>query len=106
MLVDNSSDNYEFFAAITAIEYIIRSEKNSNIRKEIIMKTTEQLRELEEKVALGLEKAYKKMVAFKKLKNSPLEISKNSKAIGIPAEKILPTAKTMHPYPSNPSYGS
>jgi len=38
------------------------------------METKEQLKQLEEKVAMGLEKAYEKMVAFKKQKNSPLVI--------------------------------
>ena len=68
------------------------------------METREQLRQLEEKVALGLEKAYEKMVAFKKQKNSPLVISKNGKIVRIPAEKILPTTKAMNPYPSDPSF--
>lgn len=68
------------------------------------METREQLKRLEEKVALGLEKAYEKMVAFKKLKNSPLVISKNGKVVRIPAEEILPTTKAMNPYPSNPSH--
>ena len=68
------------------------------------METREQLRQLEEKVAKGLEKAYEKMVAFKKQKNSPLVISKNGKVVRIPAEKILPTTKAMNPYPTNPSH--
>lgn len=69
------------------------------------METREQLRQLEEKVAMGLEKAYEKMVAFKKQRNSPLVISKNGKVVRIPAEKILPTTKAMNPYPAKPSHG-
>lgn len=68
------------------------------------MDTKEQLRQLEEKVATGLEKAYLKMVEFKKQKNSPKVISKNGKVIRIPAEKILPTTKAMNPYPANPPH--
>ena len=68
------------------------------------MGTKEQLRQLEEKVAAGLEKAYVKMVEFKKYKNSPKVISKNGKVIRVPAEKILPTTKAMNPYPSNLSH--
>lgn len=67
------------------------------------METREQLRQLEEKVAKGLEKAYQRMVEFKKQKNSPLVISKNGKILRIPAEKILPTTKAMNPYPTNPT---
>lgn len=66
------------------------------------METREQLRQLEEKVAKGLEKAYQRMVEFKKQKNSPLVISKNGKILRIPAEKIRPTTKAMNPYPTNP----
>jgi len=67
------------------------------------METREQLRQLEEKVALGLEKAYEKMVAFKKQKNSPLVISKNGKVVRIPAEKILPTTKVAVAQPTHSS---
>lgn len=64
------------------------------------MEAKEQLRQLEEKVTEGLQKAYIKMVAFKKQKNSPKVISKDGKVIRIPAEKIPPTTKAMNPYPS------
>jgi imidazolonepropionase-like amidohydrolase len=67
------------------------------------METREKLRELEEKVTLGLEKAYEKMVKFKKQKNSPLVISKNGKIVRIPAEKIHPTTKAINPYTTKPS---
>lgn len=51
----------------------------------------EQLKDLESKVALGLEKAYKKMVEFKKRKNSPLIVSRDGQVVAIEPEKILPT---------------
>ncbi len=53
----------------------------------------EQLKDLENKIAKGLEEAYKKMVAFKKQKNSPLIVSRNGKVVEIKAENILPTTK-------------
>jgi len=65
------------------------------------MEAKEQLRELEEKVTEGLQKAYIKMVEFKKQKNSPKVISRDGKVIKVPAEKILPTTKAMNPYHSN-----
>ncbi len=61
----------------------------------------EELIELEKKVGLGLQKAYEKMVEFKKQKNSPLIVSRNGKVTSIPAEKILPTTCAMNPYPAN-----
>jgi hypothetical protein len=68
------------------------------------MEAREELRQLEEKVAQGLKKAYVKMVEFKKQKNSPKVISRNGQVIRVPADKILPTTKAMNPYPSNPSH--
>lgn len=55
------------------------------------MKISDQLRELEEKVNLGLKEAYRKMVEFKKKNNSPLIVSRNGKVISIPPAEILPT---------------
>lgn len=53
----------------------------------------EQLKDLENKVALGLEKAYQKMVEFKKRKNSPLIVSRDGEVVEIEPEKILPTTR-------------
>lgn len=41
----------------------------------------------------GLEKAYEKMVKFKKEKGSPLVVSENGEIVKIPVEEILPTTK-------------
>lgn len=51
----------------------------------------EQLQELENKIAKGLEVAYRKMVEFKKQKNSPVIVSKDGEVIEIKPENILPT---------------
>lgn len=48
----------------------------------------EQLKELEKKITKGLEEAYRKMIEFKKQKNSPIIISKNGEIIEIDAEDI------------------
>lgn len=53
----------------------------------------EQLKELEDKISKGLEEAYRKMVEFKKQKNSPLIISRNGEIVEIKAEEISPTTK-------------
>ncbi|MCF6360188.1 MAG: hypothetical protein L3J29_05420 [Cyclobacteriaceae bacterium] len=55
------------------------------------MKTIDELKELEQKVTLGLQEAYRKMVVFKKQKNSPLIVSRNGKVTKIEPDNILPT---------------
>ena len=44
-----------------------------------------------ELILRGLEKAYEKLVKFKKEQNSPLVVSRDGKIIEIPAKEILPT---------------
>lgn len=44
------------------------------------------LKELEDKLRLGLEKAYQQMLEFKRQKKSPLVISKDGKIIKVPVE--------------------
>ncbi len=60
------------------------------------MGISEQLRDLEEKVSLGLKEAYRKMVVFKKKNNSPLIVSRNGKVVSIPASEILPTTNAKN----------
>jgi hypothetical protein len=55
------------------------------------MEISEELKELKEKMILGLEESYRKMVIFKKQKNSPLIVSQNGKVIAIQPEDIPPT---------------
>jgi hypothetical protein len=47
------------------------------------MGVKEQLQELEDKIAKGLESAYEKMIKFKEHKNTPLVISKDGKVIKV-----------------------
>ena len=51
----------------------------------------EQLQDLEDKIARGLEEAYRKMVVFKKHKKTPMVVSKNGKTIEIEPENIQST---------------
>lgn len=47
------------------------------------MGVKEQLQELEDKIALGLELSYKKLIEFKKQKNSPLIVSRDGVIVEI-----------------------
>ena len=60
------------------------------------MEIKEQLKELEEKVSLGLKEAYRKMVEFKKKNNHPLIISHKGKVIVVPPNEILPTTSAKN----------
>jgi hypothetical protein len=53
----------------------------------------EQFKDLEDKIALGLEEAYRKMVIFKKQKNSPMIIAKKGKIVEIAPNDIPETIK-------------
>ena len=55
------------------------------------MSNKEQKEELEAKVSKGLKLAYKKLVKFKKEKNSPLIVMEDGKIIAIPPGEIPPT---------------
>lgn len=50
-------------------------------------------KELGKKLRKGLEKAYEKMVEFKKYKKTPLVLSQNGKLVEIPYQDIPTTAK-------------
>lgn len=62
------------------------------------MGINEQLRELEDKVSLGLKEAYRKMAEFKKKNNSPLVVSRDGKVVSIPSDEILPTTNAKNEY--------
>lgn len=48
----------------------------------------EQLLDLETKIGKGLELAYKKMIEFKKQKNSPIIVSRDGQIIEISAQSL------------------
>lgn len=53
------------------------------------MTIKEELTDLETKVAKGLKKAHKKMVEFKKFKNTPIIVSDKGKIIELQPEELL-----------------
>ena len=53
------------------------------------MKKDKELQELENKITRGFKEAYKKMIIFKKYKNSPIVTSKNGKVIKVKADDII-----------------
>ncbi len=54
--------------------------------------TKEEIQKENELIRIGLEKAYVKMVKFKKDKNSPLVVYKSGKIVLIKPEDIPPVA--------------
>lgn len=52
------------------------------------MKTNKKFQELENEISKGLKEAYKKMIHFKKYKNTPVIVSKNGKIIEMNAADI------------------
>ncbi len=56
-----------------------------------MMDKSKKLKEQREKIVKGLELTYKKLIEFKKNKNSPLIISKNGEVIELDPEKAQPT---------------
>ena len=44
---------------------------------------------LKEQISIGLKEAYRKMLLFKKYKNSPIVLTRNGKIIEVKAEDLL-----------------
>ncbi len=63
--------------------------------KIMLLRIKEQLQELENKIAKGLEGAYRKMIDFKKQKNSPVIVSKDGEIIEINPEISQPDTKVV-----------
>ena len=55
------------------------------------MESKERFSELEQQLEIGVKKSYEKLVAFKKMHNSPLIVSENGKVVAIPPDEIPPT---------------
>lgn len=55
------------------------------------MGTKEQLKEERDKIVKGLEEAYRKLVLFKKEKNSPMIVLREGKITEVDPNDILPT---------------
>ena len=48
-----------------------------------------ELNQLHEKVQLGMEASHQKMLAFKKLHNTPVVISQEGEVVRVPAEDFV-----------------
>lgn len=55
------------------------------------MATKEQLKEERDKIVKGLEETYRKLVEYKKQKNSPMVVIKNGEIVEIDPKEVLPT---------------
>lgn len=55
------------------------------------MEKSKYFKEERDKIIKGLEEAYRKLVEFKKQKNSPMVVSKNGEILEINPNEILPT---------------
>lgn len=55
------------------------------------MDTEEQLKEERNKIVKGLEEAYRKLIEFKKARNSPLVVERNGKIVEIDPNDVPPT---------------
>jgi hypothetical protein len=55
------------------------------------MGTKEQLKEERDKIVKGLEETYRKLVLFKKEKNSPMIVLRDGKITEVDPKDILPT---------------
>jgi sulfur carrier protein ThiS len=55
------------------------------------METKEQLKEERDKIVKGLEETYRKLVEFKKAKNSPFVVVRNGKIVEIDPHEVPPT---------------
>tara|TARA_R110002020_G_scaffold123277_2_gene279593 strand:- start:18507 stop:18692 length:186 start_codon:yes stop_codon:yes gene_type:complete len=55
------------------------------------MGTKEQLKEERDKIVKGLEETYRRLVEFKKQKNSPMIIMRDGKIVAMDPKEMLPT---------------
>lgn len=55
------------------------------------MENKELFREKRDKIIRGLEETYKRLIEFKKQKNSPMVVSRNGEILKIDANEMPPT---------------
>jgi len=55
------------------------------------MGTKEQLKEERDRIVKGLEETYRKLIDYKKQKNSPMIVLRNGKIEAVDPNEILPT---------------
>jgi hypothetical protein len=64
------------------------------------MGTKEQLKEERDRIVKGLEETYRKLIDYKKQKNSPMIVLRNGKIEAVDPNEILPT--TFSPLEKSP----
>ena len=62
------------------------------------MKKNEKVSSQSKKILEGLEESYKKLVAFKRYKNSPLVVEENNVVVEIPPDEIPDQTKYLCKY--------
>ena len=55
------------------------------------MATKQQLKEERDKIVKGLEETYRRLVEYKKQKNSPMVVLRNGEIVELDPNEILPT---------------
>lgn len=55
------------------------------------MEKNEHLKEERDKIIMGLEETYKRLVEFKKQKNSPMIVMRDGKIVALNPHEIAPT---------------
>jgi imidazolonepropionase-like amidohydrolase len=56
-----------------------------------MMGTKEQLKEERDRIVKGLEETYRRLVLYKKQKESPMIVMRNGKIVAVDPNEILPT---------------
>lgn len=91
LFVNNSGDSYEIIAEGSLNDITVNNVLQWEELKENIMRTKEQLKEERDKIVKGLEETYRKLVLFKKEKNSPMIVLREGKITEVDPNDILPT---------------
>ncbi|WP_113922486.1 hypothetical protein [Cognataquiflexum aquatile] len=55
------------------------------------METKEQLKDERDRIVKGLEETYRRLIEFKKQKNSPMIVVRNGKIVAVDPNEIMPT---------------
>lgn len=55
------------------------------------MENNQHLKEERDKIVKGLEESYKRLVEYKKQKNSPMVVLKNGRIVEVDPNNVLPT---------------
>ncbi len=85
-IFDNSKGNHKLLAQKMINEQLIILKENQFKKLKNTMTTVEKQTEMRDKILVGLEKAYEKLIEFKKQKNSELVVMRDNKIVRIKPE--------------------